>query len=169
MQQISRRNSLLSAAAALSAAVLTGPPAALGSTSPNVASPGTTTPLQTRRPQQFAVSTYSFWQFQREDLRSIDTCIDLAAEWGFDGVEILHRQMTDESNSTLQKIKQRAFVNGSPSAASQRTRAGYPQTQILAGRTPNTPSIVLNSLTPWGFPRCESIRDAGEQAGASMS
>ena len=61
---------------------------------------------------RFAVSTYSFWQFNREDLRDINLCLDLAAEWGFDGVEILHRQMTDESNATLQKIKQRAFVNG---------------------------------------------------------
>jgi sugar phosphate isomerase/epimerase len=58
------------------------------------------------------VSTYSFWQFNREELRDIETCIDLAAEWGFDGVELLHRQMTDESNSTLQRLKQRAFVNG---------------------------------------------------------
>lgn len=112
MQQISRRNSLLTTAAALSAAVLTGPAVALGSTTPNLTASGSTTLNPTRRPQQFAVSTYSFWQFNREDLRSIDTCIDLAAEWGFDGVEILHRQMTDESNSTLQKIKQRAFVNG---------------------------------------------------------
>ena len=55
------------------------------------------------------MSTYSFWQFKNEDLRDIETCIDLAAEWGFDGVELLHRQMTDESNGTLQKIKQRAF------------------------------------------------------------
>ncbi len=61
---------------------------------------------------RFAVSTYSFWQFNREDLRDISLCLDLAAEWGFDGVEILHRQMTDESNAALQKIKQRAFVNG---------------------------------------------------------
>lgn len=61
---------------------------------------------------RFAVSTYSFWQFRNESLRDLDTCIDLAAEWGFDGVEILHRQMTDESNSTLQRLKQRAFING---------------------------------------------------------
>ena len=65
-----------------------------------------------KRRVQFGVSTYSFWQFNREELRDIETCIDLAAEWGFDGIEILHRQMTDESNSTLQKIKQRAFING---------------------------------------------------------
>jgi L-ribulose-5-phosphate 3-epimerase len=58
------------------------------------------------------VSTYSFWQFKNNALRSIDACIDHAAAMGFDAVEILHRQMTDESPSALQKIKQRAFVNG---------------------------------------------------------
>ena len=65
-----------------------------------------------KRKTRFGVSTYSFWQFNREEFRDINACIDMAAEWGFDGVEILHRQMTDESNSTLQKIKQRAFING---------------------------------------------------------
>lgn len=61
---------------------------------------------------RFGVSTYSFWQFNREELRDISLCIDLAAEWGFDAIEILHRQMTDETPATLQKIKQRAFING---------------------------------------------------------
>lgn len=65
-----------------------------------------------KRRTRFGVSTYSFWQFNREEFRDINTCIDLAAEWGFDGIEILHRQMTDESNATLQGIKQRAFING---------------------------------------------------------
>ena len=65
-----------------------------------------------KRKSRFGVSTYSFWQFKNEDLRSIETCIDLASEWGFDGIEILEMQMTDTDNSTLQKIKQRAFVNG---------------------------------------------------------
>lgn len=65
-----------------------------------------------KRKTRFGVSTYSFWQFNREEFRDINACIDMAAEWGFDGIEILHRQMTDESNSTLQKIKQRAFING---------------------------------------------------------
>ncbi len=97
----SRRQLLGLAGAALSAVALPGAVAASSSQSQKVA-----------RSTRFAVSTYSFWQFNREELRSIDTCIDLAAEWGFDGIEILHRQMTDESNATLQKIKQRAFVNG---------------------------------------------------------
>jgi sugar phosphate isomerase/epimerase len=61
---------------------------------------------------RIAVSTYSFWQFRHEKLRDVETCIDLAADMGFDGVEILHRQMTDETNATLQKYKRRAFVNG---------------------------------------------------------
>ena len=59
-----------------------------------------------------SVSTYSFWQFRHADLRDIEKCLDLAAEWGFDGVEILHRQMENEENGTLQRLKRRAFVNG---------------------------------------------------------
>ena len=64
------------------------------------------------RRTRFGVSTYSFWQFKNADLRSVETCIDLAAEWGFDGVEILEMQMENTDNGTLQKLKQRAFVNG---------------------------------------------------------
>jgi sugar phosphate isomerase/epimerase len=65
-----------------------------------------------KRGNPIGVSTYSFWQFRHKERRDIGTCIDLAAEMGFDGVEILHRQMEDESNAALQKIKRRAFVNG---------------------------------------------------------
>jgi sugar phosphate isomerase/epimerase len=74
---------------------------------------GDATESRPRRANRIGVSTYSFWQFRRHPkLQSIETCIDLAADMGFDGVEILHRQMTDESNAALQKIKRRAFVNG---------------------------------------------------------
>ncbi|MHB1425909.1 MAG: sugar phosphate isomerase/epimerase family protein [Gemmataceae bacterium] len=69
-------------------------------------------PARPRRPHRLAVSTYSFWQFRRDELRDIEKCIDLASDMGFDGVEILHRQMQDESNAYLQKLKQRAFRNG---------------------------------------------------------
>ncbi|MFO0843556.1 MAG: sugar phosphate isomerase/epimerase family protein [Gemmataceae bacterium] len=64
------------------------------------------------RANRIAVSTYSFWQFRHKHLRDVEACVDLAAEMGFDGVEVLHRQMTDESNAALQKIKRRAFLNG---------------------------------------------------------
>jgi L-ribulose-5-phosphate 3-epimerase len=62
--------------------------------------------------QHIGVSTYSFWQFKNEALRDLEKCIDLSAEWGFDGVEILHRQMTSEEPGYLQRLKKRAFVNG---------------------------------------------------------
>jgi sugar phosphate isomerase/epimerase len=62
-----------------------------------------------RRP--IGVSTYSFWQFRGERL-GIESCLDRAADMGFDGVEILHVQMRDESNAALQKIKRRAHSLG---------------------------------------------------------
>ena len=59
-----------------------------------------------------AVSTYSFWRFKDDSKLSIEQCIDEAARMGFDGVEILHIQMESEEPGYLQKLKQRAFVNG---------------------------------------------------------
>jgi sugar phosphate isomerase/epimerase len=64
------------------------------------------------RRQRFAVSTYSFWQFRHAETRDIEKCIDFASEMGFDGVEILHRQMESEEPGYLQRLKRRAFVNG---------------------------------------------------------
>lgn len=61
---------------------------------------------------RIALATYSFWQFKNEQYRSLETCIDLAADMGFDAVEFLHRQMTNESNDYLQKLKRRAFLLG---------------------------------------------------------
>jgi sugar phosphate isomerase/epimerase len=63
------------------------------------------------RRTRFAVSTYSFWHFRNKELRDVEKCIDLAAEMGFDGVELLLRQMTDESPGYLQRLKRRAFIN----------------------------------------------------------
>lgn len=61
---------------------------------------------------RIAISTYSFWQFRHDHLRDVEKCIQLSAEMGFDAVEILHRQMTDESPAYLQKLKRTALVNG---------------------------------------------------------
>jgi len=65
-----------------------------------------------RRQNRMAVSTYSFWQFKNRELRPIEKCIDLAAEMGFDGVELLHVQMENEDNDYLQKLKRQAFTLG---------------------------------------------------------
>jgi sugar phosphate isomerase/epimerase len=67
---------------------------------------------KSRRPNPIAVSTYSFWRFKRNLKLPIETCIDEAARMGFNGVEILHRQMEGESNDYLQKLKRCAVING---------------------------------------------------------
>lgn len=64
------------------------------------------------KPNPIAVSTYSYWRYRDDSKLSIEECIDLAAESGFDAVEVLHVQMQDESNEALQRIKQRAFRQG---------------------------------------------------------
>jgi L-ribulose-5-phosphate 3-epimerase len=67
---------------------------------------------KSRRPNPIAVSTYSFWRFKRNLKLPIETCIEEAARMGFNGVEILHRQMTSESNDYLQNLKRCALING---------------------------------------------------------
>jgi L-ribulose-5-phosphate 3-epimerase len=63
------------------------------------------------RRNPIGVSTYSFWQFRGERL-GIGACIDRAAAMGFDGVEVLHVQMADESNGALQTLKRQAHALG---------------------------------------------------------
>ena len=60
---------------------------------------------------KIAVSTYSYWHFRTEKY-PIERVIEDAARLGFDGVEILHRQMTDESPAYVNKLKQQAFRHG---------------------------------------------------------
>lgn len=63
------------------------------------------------RANRIGVSTYSFWHFRGPKAEMAD-CIDRAAEMGFDGVEILHVQMSGDSGPQLQELKRRAFRNG---------------------------------------------------------
>jgi sugar phosphate isomerase/epimerase len=66
-----------------------------------------------RRPERIriAVSTYSYWHL-RGDKYPIERVIEDAARLGFDGVEVLHRQMTDESPAYINRLKQTAFRHG---------------------------------------------------------
>jgi sugar phosphate isomerase/epimerase len=64
-----------------------------------------------KRGNRIAISTYSYWRYRAEKL-PIEKCIDLAAEAGFDAVEILHIQMEQETNAYLQRLKRRAFRLG---------------------------------------------------------
>lgn len=58
-----------------------------------------------------AVSTYSYWHFKPEKY-PIEKVIEQAAAIGFEGVEILHRQMADETPAYVNGLKQAAFRNG---------------------------------------------------------
>lgn len=95
---------------------LTASATSLGVAAVGVASNASAAEVQDKNPparaNRVAVSTYSFWQFRNKELRNIETCIDQAAEMGFDGVEILHRQMEREDNDYMQRLKRRAFLLG---------------------------------------------------------
>lgn len=66
------------------------------------------------RANPIAVSTYSFWRFRDDSRLPVERCIEEAAAMGFDGVEILHRQMGREDNGYLQQLKQTALREGVP-------------------------------------------------------
>jgi L-ribulose-5-phosphate 3-epimerase len=64
-----------------------------------------------------AISTYSLWRFHNADLRSLNRCIDLADTFGFDGVELLLYQLTQNellSRANLMAFKRRAQRLGLP-------------------------------------------------------
>ncbi len=62
-----------------------------------------------------ATSTYSYWRYREDSRLGIADCIDLAAETGFDAVEVLEIQIPEErrdDNAYLQELKRRAFLAG---------------------------------------------------------
>ena len=65
----------------------------------------------TYRGTRIATSTYSYWHFKTEKY-PIERVIENAAKLGFDGVEILHRQMAEESPGYCNRLKQLAFKHG---------------------------------------------------------
>ena len=92
------RRSFLAAASAASIPALSGSKNASAEAAPS-------------SPRHIGVSTYSFWQFRGERL-DVETCVEKAAAMGFDGVEILHVQMLDESTSAVNRIKRKAHSLG---------------------------------------------------------
>lgn len=99
MENFSSRRNWIKQAALAGAATLTG--------SQSMAS----TPASAGKKIPISVSTYSYWHF-RKPKYPIEQVIESAARLGFDGVEILHRQMDNETTPYLNKLKKLAFVNG---------------------------------------------------------
>jgi L-ribulose-5-phosphate 3-epimerase len=96
---MNRRHFIASAAAVSAAPLVRGGEAILHAAAPI-------------RANRIGVSSYSFWGFKREDLRSIPRCLDHAARMGFDGFEILQRQLTSTEPAELMKIKRHAMRLG---------------------------------------------------------
>ena len=106
---------------------------------------------------RLGVSTYSYWHF-RTPKYPVEKVIEHAARLGFDGVEILHRQMAEESAAYLNKLKRAAFVNGldlimlsihqdfvSPDAAERQKAIEHTNHCIGLAAQMGIPSIRLNS------------------------
>ncbi len=58
------------------------------------------------------VSTYSYWRFRDDSKFTIEECVNMAADSGFDAVEILEMQMEKKDNATLQALKRQAHRLG---------------------------------------------------------
>ncbi|MBL8215668.1 MAG: sugar phosphate isomerase/epimerase [Bryobacterales bacterium] len=106
---------------------------------------------------RLAVSTYSYWHLRGEKY-PIEKVLEHAAELGFDGVEILHRQMTSEEPAYLNKLKQMAFRLGlalpmlsihqdfvEPDHAKRKENVDHTVRCIELARQMGIPSIRLNS------------------------
>ncbi len=114
-----------------------------------------------KRGHSIGVSTYSFWQFRGERL-GIAACIEKAAAMGFNGVEILHVQMEDESPSFVNKIKRQAHSLGlalmgfsthqgfvSPDADLRKTNIQKTMYQIDLAASLGIPTMRINTGR-WG-------------------
>lgn len=69
-------------------------------------------PAATQEPRiRLAVSTYSYWHFTPRKY-PIPSVIEHAAKTGFEGVEILHRQMESEDSGYVNNLRRLAFERG---------------------------------------------------------
>ncbi len=106
---------------------------------------------------RMAVSTYSYWHFKTEKY-PVEKVIEDAARLGFDGVEVLHRQMAEESVAYLNKLKRAAFLNGldltmlsihqdfvSPDVAERQKAINHTKHCINLAQQMGIPCIRLNS------------------------
>jgi L-ribulose-5-phosphate 3-epimerase len=117
-------------------------------------------PSSSRR-LRLAVSTYSYWHFRGEKY-PIEKVIEEAARLGFDGVEILHRQMASESAEYTNGLKRMAFANGldlvmlsihqsfvSPDPQERRKNIEHTRHTIQLAARMGIPCVRLNSGR-WG-------------------
>src|SRR5215210_5307902 len=121
---------------------------------------------------RIGVSTYSYWHFDRVKY-PIEKVIENAAALGFDGVEILHRQMENETPKYVNNLKRMAFSLGldlfflsihqnfvSPDKAKRQEMIDHTKRCIDLAVRLGCPAIRLNSGR-WGtIPDFQKMLDA---------
>jgi sugar phosphate isomerase/epimerase len=122
---------------------------------------------------RIGVSTYSYWHFDKVKY-PIEKVIENAAQLGFDGVEILHRQMESEDRKYVNNLKRMAWSLGldlfflsihqnfvSPDKAKRREHIDHTKRCIDLAVQLGCPAIRLNSGR-WGtIPDFQKMLDAG--------
>ena len=151
---LDRRHFLHGAAAAVAAGTLL---------SANL--PAQNAPADKPRPNRIGVSTYSFWRFRDDSKVTVETCIDQAAEMGFDAVEILRMQMEeDESAGRLHNLKRRAFSHGISLCGLSTHQTIVSPDAAVRKKTLRSPYTACNWPMRWASPPCASTRAAGGPA-----
>ena len=122
---------------------------------------------------RIGVSTYSYWHFDKVKY-PIEKVIENAAKLGFDGVEILHRQMENETPKYVNNLKRMAFSLGldlfflsihqnfvSPDKAKRQEMIDHTKRCIDLPVRLGCPAIRLNSGR-WGtIPEFQKMLDPG--------
>jgi L-ribulose-5-phosphate 3-epimerase len=106
---------------------------------------------------RLAVSSYSYWHFKTAKY-PIEKVIEHAASLGFDGVEILHRGMDNETPAYVNNLKRLAFRNSialpmlsihqdfvDPDAAARQKDVDHTKKCIDLANALGIPAIRLNS------------------------
>ncbi|MDR1816905.1 MAG: sugar phosphate isomerase/epimerase [Puniceicoccales bacterium] len=108
-----RRHFLTAAAGSVAGAAITAAAAPFAGTARASASAPSQKPAAGAPPRRFklGIATYSYWHFTPRKF-PIEGVIDKAAALGVEGVDVLHRQLENEQNDYLQRIKRHAFLNG---------------------------------------------------------
>lgn len=109
---ISNRRAFVAAATTGTLVPLAAAVAQEGSQADSAPSPG-----GARSSHPIVLSTYSLWRFRNDALRDFGKCIDIADEYGFDGVELLLYQLEQNellSHSKLMSYKRHALRLGLP-------------------------------------------------------
>ena len=133
----------------------------------------TTQTALSKQPIRIGVSTYSYWHFDQVKY-PIEKVIENAARLGFDGVEILHRQMESEEKKYLNNLKRMAFANGldlfflsihqnfvRPDKARRQQDIDHTKRCLDLANYLGCPAIRLNSGR-WGtIPDFQKMLDAG--------